>query len=62
MYRNKKTSSIGIIITIIILVAIVIISNIQIDSVTPIENGLRKTCYANSEWLNISKELVFWQQ
>lgn len=40
MRKNKKTSIIGIIITIIILTLIVIISNIKIDNVKHIETGL----------------------
>ncbi len=40
MLKNKKASKIGIIITIIILVIIVMVSNIQIDNVTYVENGL----------------------
>ena len=40
MQRNKKTSVIGIIITVIILIVIVIISNIKIQDITYIEKGL----------------------
>ncbi len=40
MYKNKKTSITGIIITIVILIIIVIISNIKIQDVAYIENAL----------------------
>ena len=51
MYKNKKTGIIGIIITVIILITIVIISNIKIEDfshiggalssfVMPVQNGL----------------------
>lgn len=40
MQRNKKTSITGIIITVIILIIIVIVSNIKIEDVTYVENGL----------------------
>lgn len=40
MQRNKKTSIIGIIVTIVILIIIVIVSNIKIENVTYVENGL----------------------
>lgn len=40
MQRNKKTSVIGIIVTIVILIIIVIVSNIKIENVTYVENGL----------------------
>ena len=40
MYKNKKTSIIGIIITIVILVIVVVVSNIKIENVTHIENGV----------------------
>lgn len=42
MKKGKKTGVIGIIITIIILIIIVIISNIKIEDVTYVENGLGK--------------------
>ena len=40
MYKNKKTSIRGIIITIVILVIVVVVSNIKIENVTHIENGV----------------------
>lgn len=40
MYKNKKTSVIGVIITIIILVIVVTISNIKIEDVTFVESTL----------------------
>lgn len=40
MQRNKKTSIIGIILTIVILTVIVIVSNIKIEDVTFVESGL----------------------
>lgn len=42
MRKNKKTSIIGIIITIIILILVVMISNIKIEDVTYVETGLGK--------------------
>jgi len=42
MHKNKKTSIIGIIITIVILILIVILSNIKIEDVTYVESGLGK--------------------
>jgi len=38
--RNKKTSIAGIIITIVVLIVIVIVSNIKIEDITYVENGL----------------------
>lgn len=40
MRKNRKTSVAGIIITIIVLVLIVILSNIKIDNITHVESGL----------------------
>ena len=51
MYRNKKTGIIGIIVTVIILITIVVVSNIEIENfsqiggalsslVMPVQNGL----------------------
>lgn len=42
MYKNKKTGVIGIITTIIILIIIVIISNIKIQDISEVENGIGK--------------------
>lgn len=42
MYTSKKTSIIGVIITIIILIVIVIISNIKIDNISFVETTLGK--------------------
>ena len=38
MYRNKKTGIIGVIITVIILIAIVVLSNTDLNKVSFIEN------------------------
>lgn len=40
MQKNRRTSIIGIIITIIVLIIIVIVSNIKIQDVTYVENSL----------------------
>lgn len=40
MRKSKRTSIIGIIITIIVLVVIVIVSNIKIENVTHLESGV----------------------
>lgn len=40
MHKNKKTSVIGIIITVIVLIVMVIVSNIKIQDVTYLEKGL----------------------
>lgn len=42
MRKNKKTGIIGIIITAVILILIVILSNIKIEDVTYVESGLGK--------------------
>ena len=41
MSKNRKTSAIGVVITIIILI-IVVVSNINIQDITYVENGLGK--------------------
>ena len=38
MYRNKKTGIIGVIITVIILIAIVVLSNTDLNKVSFVEN------------------------
>ena len=51
MYKNKKTGIIGVVVTVIILIAIVVISNIEIENfsqiggalssfVMPVQNGI----------------------
>ena len=40
VHKNKKTSVIGIIITVIVLIVMVIVSNIKIQDVTYLEKGL----------------------
>lgn len=40
MYKNKKTSIVGIIVTIVILIIIVMVTNIKIQNVKYVENGL----------------------
>ena len=40
MQKNRKTSIIGILITIVVLIIIVIVSNIKIQDVTYVENSL----------------------
>ena len=40
MHKNKKTSVIGVIITVIVLIIIVMVSNIKIEDVTYVEKGL----------------------
>lgn len=42
MSKNRKTSAIGVVITIIILIIIVVVSNINIQDITYVENGLGK--------------------
>lgn len=42
MHKNRKTSIIGIIITIVILTVIVIVSNIKIEDVSYVESGIGK--------------------
>ena len=42
MYKNKKTGIIGIIITIIVLITLVLLTNIKLGSITGIENAFSK--------------------
>lgn len=40
MHKNKRTSIVGIIITIVILIIVVIVSNIKIEDIAYVESGL----------------------
>ena len=59
MHRTRKTSMIGIIITIIILIIIVIISNIKVNNVTHIESGLSMLVMPIQNGLTYLKNWIF---
>lgn len=59
MHRIRKTSMIGIIITIIILIIIVIISNIKVNNVTHIESGLSMLVMPIQNGLTYLKNWIF---
>ena len=59
MQRNKRTSIAGIIITIIILIIIVIVSNIKIEDVTYVENGLGVLVMPIQNGLTYFKNWIF---
>lgn len=59
MYKNKKTSTIGIMITIAILVIIVMVSNLNIHDVAYVENGLSVFVMPIQNGLTYLKNWIF---
>ena len=59
MQRNRKTSIIGIVITIIILIIIVIVSNIKIQDITYVENSLSVLVMPIQNGLTYFKNWIF---
>lgn len=61
MRKNKKTSIAGIIITILILIIIVMVSNIKIQDVTYVESGLGMLVMPIQNGLTYLKNWMFRQ-